>query len=210
MPETVIKRKGLMFVLSSPSGAGKTTISRLLLERDDNLVMSVSMTTRPKRKGEREGVDYYFVDKKTFAKKIENDELLECAEVFGNSYGTPEAPVRKNIEAGRDVLFDIDWQGTEQLARQCREDMVSVFILPPTMKELEHRLKKRAQDSSDVIRSRMSKAAEEISHWNSYDYVIVNDNLDHSLEKVHAILAGERQRRVRQHGLVNFIKKLVK
>lgn len=210
MQETKIKRKGMMFVLSSPSGAGKTTLSRLLLEKDKNLVMSVSMTTRPKRKNEKEGVDYYFVDQKTFSRKIEEGAFLECARVFDNSYGTPEAPVREKMAAGVDVLFDIDWQGTQQLSAKCREDMVSVFILPPTLRELESRLNKRGQDSSDVINKRMAKATDEISHWYSYDYVIVNDDLNKSLEKVHAILMAERQKRIRQHGLTDFIKTLVK
>lgn len=198
-----------MFVLSSPSGAGKTTLSRLLLEKDNNLVMSVSMTTRKKRPNEKDGIDYYFVDKKTFANKVSEGALLECAQVFDNSYGTPEAPVREHIEAGRDVLFDIDWQGTDQLAEKCREDMVSVFILPPSLKELEKRLNKRAQDSVDVIQQRMSKATDEISHWGSYDYVVINEDLQESLSRVYAILVAERQKRRRQQGLGDFVKKLV-
>lgn len=204
-----IKRKGLMFVLSSPSGAGKTTISRMLLERDNNLKMSVSMTTREKRKNEVEGRDYYFVDKETFVQKIEKSEFLECAEVFGHHYGTPESIVKSNIDNGVDVLFDIDWQGTEQLAKQCRQDMISVFILPPSMKELESRLRNRAMDSDEVIEKRMSKASDEISHWYSYDYVIINDSLEESLEKVYSILVAERHKRTRMQGLERYIKELI-
>jgi guanylate kinase len=208
MVETEIKRKGLMFVISSPSGAGKSTLARLLLEKDDNLEMSISMTTRSKRPSEKDGIDYYFVSKDEFADKVESNAMLECAEVFGNHYGTPEEHVRKNLEAGRDVLFDIDWQGTEQLNKSCRDDIVSIFILPPSMKELDSRLRSRGQDSDEVIEQRMSKAIDEISHWNSYDYVVINDDLEKSLEKVYAILMAERHKRSRQHGLSGFIQNL--
>lgn len=209
MSSATVKRKGLMFILSSPSGAGKTTLSRLLLEKDDNIIMSVSMTTRSKRKNEKEGEDYYFVTKEEFASKIEDNAFLECAEVFGHSYGTPEELVVNNIESGKDVLFDIDWQGTEQLKESCPNDTVSVFILPPSMSELENRLRNRGQDSDEVIAQRMSKAENEISHWNSYDYVVVNEDLDRSLASVHSILLAERKKRTRQHGLTSFIENLL-
>lgn len=203
------ERRGLMFVLSSPSGAGKTTLSRLLLEQDDNLTMSVSATTREKRSNEVEGRDYYFVDEKTFGKMIENNELLECAVVFGCHYGTPEKKVMESIEAGKDVLFDIDWQGTESLLKRCRQDVVSVFILPPSIEELERRLKNRAQDSAEVVASRMAKANDEISHWCLYDYVLINDSLEQTLEDIHAILKAERVKRERQYGLIDFVKQLI-
>lgn len=198
-----------MFVLSSPSGAGKTTLSRLLLEKDENLTMSISVTTRPRRPNEVDGKDYIFVDQDTFSKMAAENKLLECAEVFGNSYGTPEKEVDEALSKGVDVLFDIDWQGTQQLAKQRREDLVSVFILPPSMVELEKRLRGRAQDSEEVIRNRMSKASNEISHWHAYDYVMVNYDIEDSLERVSSILHAERQRRIRQHGLDGFVKKLL-
>src|SRR3954468_2204527 len=172
-----ISRRGLMLVLSSPSGAGKTTISRTLLSKDSNLVMSVSVTTRKQRPGEQPGVDYEFTDKPAFDQMIERNELLEYAHVFGNYYGTPRLPVERWLTAGKDVLFDIDWQGTQQLAQRARADLVSVFILPPSTAELERRLRGRAQDPIDVVNARMAKAADEMSHWAEYDYVVVNKDL---------------------------------
>ncbi len=209
MAQPKVHRKGFMFVLSSPSGAGKTTLSRLLLQKDDNLIMSVSVTTRPKRKGETEGKDYTFVDTAQFARMVEEEAFLEHAVVFGNFYGTPASVVEKHLAQGTDVLFDIDWQGTQQLTAKHREDMVSVFILPPSMKELESRLRKRAQDTEDIIGKRMAKANSEISHWTSYDYVIINNDIEKSLETVHSILQAERQRRERQQGLKSFVKELL-
>lgn len=205
-----IKRKGFMFVLSSPSGAGKTTISRLLLEKDDNLVMSVSATTRAKREGEKEGVDYFFISQEKFDEMVDSDLFLEYAKVFNHSYGTPKQRVDEALDAGKDVLFDIDWQGQQQLEKNCRDDLVSVFILPPSMKELENRLLKRNQDSEDVIKNRMKKASGEIKHWDVYDYIIVNHDINESLKKVSAILHAERQKRERQHGLSIFVKNLLK
>jgi len=197
-----------MLVLSSPSGAGKTTISRRLLELDDNLAMSVSMTTRPPRPGEVEGRDYHFVDAVEFNLMINRRELLEHAKVFGHYYGTPAAPVLEALGAGRDMLFDIDWQGTQQLAQSARDDLVSVFILPPSTAELERRLKRRAQDSDEVVAQRMAQAAEETSHWREYDYIVVNDDIEQALEGVRHVLRAERLRRDRQTGLVDFVKAL--
>ncbi len=203
-----IERRGLMLVLSSPSGAGKTTISRRLLDQDDGIVMSVSATTRPPRPGERDGVDYFFIDPLEFNLMVNRDELLEHAKVFDHYYGTPVEPVESALSTGRDVLFDIDWQGTQQLAQRARDDLVSVFILPPSTADLEQRLKSRAQDSDDVVAKRMAKAADEISHWAEYDYIVVNDDVDACLAKVQAILVAERARRERQIGLLNFVKLL--
>jgi guanylate kinase len=203
-----IKRRGLMLVLSSPSGAGKTTISRALLKRDANIAMSVSVTTRPKRPGEVGGVDYSFLDATEFNLMVNRGELLEYAKVFGHYYGTPRTPVEKALGAGRDVLFDIDWQGTQQLKASARDDLVSVFILPPSTAELEKRLKTRAQDSAKVVAERMEKAADEMSHWAEYDYIIVNRNVEESVVRVQAILAAERARRDRQIGLNDFVKGL--
>ena len=177
-----IRRRGLMLVLSSPSGAGKTTISRRLLEVEHGLVMSVSATTRSKRPRERDGVDYHFVDAPTFERMISHGEFLEHAQVFDHHYGTPRAPVENALTAGLDVLFDIDWQGTQQLAESARSDLVSVFILPPSTQALEERLKARAQDSADVVARRMAKAADEMSHWREYDYIIVNDDFEVSVQ----------------------------
>lgn len=205
---TTIARRGLMLVLSSPSGAGKTTLSRALLGGDDNLALSVSMTTRPMRAGEREGVDYFFVPAERFAAAVRNGEFLEHATVFDYRYGTPSAPVMGALASGRDVLFDIDWQGTQQLKEKAREDLVSIFVLPPSHAELERRLKARARDSDDVVSRRMAKAADEISHWAEYDYVIVNDHLDAALANVVAILRAERLRRTRQIGLSEFVRSL--
>jgi len=202
-----IARRGLMLVLSSPSGAGKTTLSRLLL--DDPLVeLSISCTTRPKRRGEVEGEHYHFIDAKRFDAMVHNGEFLEWADVFGHRYGTPRAPVDKALAAGRDVLFDIDWQGTQQMREKARGDLVSVFVLPPSASELERRLHTRAQDSHDVIRARMAKAADEMSHWAEYDYVILNRDLDHAFAELRAILAAERLRRERQTGLSDFVRRI--
>lgn len=203
-----IKRRGLMFVLSSPSGAGKTTISRRLLQRDPMIKLSVSVTTRPKRPGETEGVDYFFVTPEEFNLRLNRGELLEYAKVFSHYYGTPRGPVEAALESGYDVLFDIDWQGTQQLAEQARQDLVSVFILPPSTQELERRLIARAQDAPDVVAFRMNKASDEMSHWSEYDYIIVNTDLDHSVLTVEKILHAERCRRPRQWGLGDFVKSL--
>ncbi len=197
-----------MFVLSSPSGAGKTTISRRLLQRDPNINLSISVTTRPKRPGETEGVDYYFLDTTEFNLRLNRQELLEHAKVFNHYYGTPRDPVELALSQGKDVLFDIDWQGTQQLAEKARDDLVSVFILPPSTGELERRLIARAQDSAEVVAFRMNKAADEMSHWREYDYIIVNNDLDSSVLAVEKILHAERLRRDRQRGLSDFVKQL--
>ena len=203
-----VHRRGLMLVLSSPSGAGKTTISRKLLERDGNLSMSISVTTRPRRPGEVDGKDYHFIDAAEFDRLVGAGALLEHAKVFGNYYGTPRAAVESALAEGRDVLFDIDWQGTQQLAETAREDLVSVFILPPSTRELERRLKARAQDSAAEVTRRMAKAADEMSHWAEYDYIIVNHDIESSTRRVQAILQAERLRRERQVGLSEFVKAL--
>ena len=205
---SAIQRRGLMLVLSSPSGAGKTTLSRLLLEHDSNIELSISATTRPKRPGERDGVDYTFIDSARFRAMVERDELLEWAQVFDNYYGTPRAPVEKSLSAGRDMLFDIDWQGTQQLKEQGRDDLVTVFILPPSTRDLERRLITRAQDSPDIVAKRMAKAADEMSHWAEYDYVVVNREISSSLVELRAILQAERLKRHRQIGLSDFVKAL--
>ena len=203
-----IARRGLMFVLSSPSGAGKTTMSRMLLRADRNVELSISVTTRPKRRGEINGRDYHFIDPARFDAMVARGELLEWAEVFEHRYGTPRQPVTEALQSGRDVLFDIDWQGTQQLREKARTDLVSVFILPPTVKELERRLKRRAQDSKSVIGSRMAKAAGEMSHWPEYDYVIVNHDKRQAFAELRAILAAERLKRERQVGLSDFVRRL--
>ena len=200
-----IHRRGLMLVLSSPSGAGKTTISRALRERDGNIAMSVSVTTRPARPGEEDGRDYHFIGVETYKRMVERNELLEHARVFDNYYGTPRGPVMDSLAAGHDVLFDIDWQGTQQLAANARDDLVSVFILPPSVDELERRLRGRAQDPEEVVRKRMAKAADEMSHWPEYDYVIVNTDVEASIASVTAILHAERLKRARQVGLAAFV-----
>jgi guanylate kinase len=205
---TAIARRGVMLVLSSPSGAGKTTLSRRLLEGDPNVTLSVSMTTRRQRAGERDGVDYLFVSGEAFEAAVLNGELLEHATVFGHCYGTPKAPVSEALHRGRDVLFDIDWQGTQQMREQARDDLVSIFVLPPSYQELERRLKARALDSDAVVAARMAKADGEISHWAEYDYVIINDDLDGSLQQIVTILAAERLKRVRQLGLSDFVRGL--
>jgi guanylate kinase len=206
--ETPIQRRGLMLVLSSPSGAGKTTLSRQLLENDPHIQLSVSCTTRQKRPGERDGVDYRFVDTATFRGMIERKEFLEYAEVFGNYYGTPRAPVDAALTNGRDVLFDIDWQGTQQLEDKVKADLVTVFILPPSTRDLEKRLLTRAQDPKEVVAQRMAKAADEMSHYAEYDYVIVNRDIATSLSNLKAILTAERLKRERQVGLSGFVKAL--
>jgi guanylate kinase len=203
-----VARRGLMLVMSSPSGAGKTTLSRLLLERDRAIDLSISVTTRPPRPGEVDGRDYHFIDRAKFGAMIKAGELLEWAQVFGNGYGTPRGPVEAALAAGRDVLFDIDWQGTQQLREKGRDDLVSVFVLPPSVPDLEQRLKMRAQDAPDVIRARMAKAADEMSHWAEYDYVIINRHVDDAFDDVRAILAAERLKRERQPGLSAFVRSL--
>lgn len=203
-----IARRGLMLVLSSPSGAGKTSISRALLQRDPLLSMSVSVTTRPPRPGETDGVDYRFIDAAGFAELAATGGLLEHATVFGNCYGSPRGPVEATLAAGRDVLFDVDWQGTQQLRQNARADLVSVFILPPSRSELERRLHGRAQDADAVVRARMAKAGDEMSHWAEYDYIVVNRMLDVAVAEVLAILQAERLRRERQSGLAEFVQKI--
>jgi guanylate kinase len=203
-----VARRGLMLVLSSPSGAGKTTLSRMLLKADRGVELSVSVTTRLKRRGEINRRDYHFIDRARFDAMVKSGDLLEWAEVFNHCYGTPRRPVEKALRAGRDVLFDIDWQGTQQLREKARDDLVSVFILPPSATELERRLKRRAQDSKDVIKSRMAKAAGEMSHWPEYDYVVVNRDIDEAFDEVRAILGAERRKRERQVGLTEFVRGL--
>jgi len=202
-------RRGLLIVLSSPSGAGKSTISRMLLEADPEVTMSISATTRPIRPGERDDVDYHFVTDAEFDAMIEAGEFVEWAPVFGYRYGTPKAPVKAALKAGRDILFDIDWQGTQQLHSAMGEDLVRIFLLPPSMGELEHRLQTRGTDSETVIADRMSRAAGEISHWAEYDYVLVNREAGDCLAEVQRIVAAERLKRARQIGLVSFVRDLV-
>jgi guanylate kinase len=203
-----ITRRGVMLVLSSPSGAGKTTLSRKLLESDSEITLSISVTTRPRRTDEIDGRDYHFIDAARFEAMRRGGELLEWATVFDNAYGTPRRPVEEAIAAGRDVLFDIDWQGTQQLREKARSDLVSVFVLPPSVEELERRLHSRALDTHAVIAGRMAKAVDEMSHWAEYDYVIVNRDLERAFAKVQAILAAERVRRGRQTGLTEFVRGL--
>ena len=200
-----VERRGLMFVLSSPSGAGKTTLSRMLIAETPALQMSVSATTRPKRPGEVDGKDYFFVDHTQFETMVTNGELLEWATVFDNRYGTPRAPVERALSSGQDVLFDIDWQGTQQLRDKSPNDVVSVFILPPSVSALEQRLHTRAQDSDEVIRGRMRKAGDEMSHFDAYDYIVVNDNIGIAFEAVKSILRAEQLKRDRQVGLSDFV-----
>jgi guanylate kinase len=206
--ELPLGRRGLMLVLSSPSGAGKSTISRALLASESELQMSVSVTTRPKRPGEIEGRDYYFTDRAAFDRMVANGELLEHAVVFGNSYGTPRAPVEAALASGRDVLFDVDWQGTQQLGNAMPADLATVFILPPNMEELHRRLMTRAADSDEVIAKRMAEATAEISHYREYDYVVINEVLETAIAQVRAILAAERLKRDRQPGLTDFIRSI--
>ena len=203
-----IARRGLMLVLSSPSGAGKTALSRKLLDVDTNVELSVSITTRPPRPGDVDGRDYHFIDRERFDAMVKKGELLESAEVFGHRYGTPRALVAAALVRGRDVLFDIDWQGTQQLREKADRDLVSIFVLPPSIPELERRLKTRAQDTDEVIRARMAKAADEMSHWAEYDYVIINNDIDQAFAEVRAILAAERLKRERQIGLSAFVRSL--
>ena len=203
-----IGRRGFMLVLSSPSGAGKTTIARRLIEEENGLDMSVSATTRPRRPGEVEGKDYYFVEEQTFHLMANRGEFLEHANVFDHYYATPAAPVMKALGEGRDFLFDIDWQGTQQIADKSRDDLVSVFILPPSTQDLEKRLLNRAQDSAEVVAKRMSKAADEISHYREYDYILVNEDVDKAISEIKAIMIAERLKRDRQIGLTDFVKEL--
>ena len=204
----MITRRGLMLVLSSPSGAGKTSIARSLLARDKEIKMSVSATTRPRRPGEAEGKDYYFVDEEKFKTDINKGLFLEYARVFDHYYGTPLGLVQKLLSSGCDVLFDIDWQGTQQIKAKARDDLVSIFVLPPSTAELEKRLITRAQDSAEVVAGRMARAADEMSHYPEYDYIIVNHDLDQSIDSVHTILKAERLRRSRQASLTEFMKQL--
>ena len=204
-----IVRRGLLLVISSPSGAGKTTLSRRLLDRDPHITMSVSVTTRPPRPGEVDGRDYYFISKERFEAMRDAGELLESAEVFGNCYGTPKGPVELSLAKGRDVLFDIDWQGTQQLAQAMQDDLVRVFILPPSVEALRDRLISRAQDPMVVVAKRMAEASREISHWAEYDYVIVNDDLETADREICAILAAERLKRKRRIGLTAFVRSLL-
>ena len=203
-----ITRRGFLLVLSSPSGAGKTTITRRLVADDPSLTLSVSVTTRPARDGEIEGRDYHFIDRQRFDEMIARGELLEHATVFGNGYGTPRGPIEAALSAGRDVVGDVDWQGTQQLAKSVPQDLVSVFVLPPSLAALGGRLRARAQDSAAVVASRMAKSAEELSHWPEYDYVIVNDTIESAVAKVRAVVIAERLRRVRQTGLAEFVNRL--
>jgi guanylate kinase len=204
-----IARRGIMLVVSSPSGAGKTTLTRNLLETEENVSLSVSVTTRERRSSEIEGVHYSFITKRRFESMRDSDELLEWAEVHGNYYGTPREPVEKALASGRDMLFDIDWQGTQQLYGKMREDVVSVFVLPPSAAELKTRLERRAEDSGDVIIRRLRNAAEEIPHWNEYDYVLVNRDLDKSFVRLRAILTAERLKRVLKPNLNSFVAELL-
>ncbi len=203
-----IRRRGILLVLSSPSGAGKTTITRALAAADPNVATSVSVTTRPPREGEIDGRHYHFIAQARFDEMVAAGELLEHANVFGHSYGTPRAPVMAALEAGRDIISDVDWQGTQQLVEKMQQDLVSVFILPPSIAALEDRLKRRAQDSDAVVSSRMAKSADEMSHWPEYDYVILNRGFEESVRQVQSILIAERVRRERQVGLAEFVNRL--
>jgi guanylate kinase len=197
-----------MLVLSSPSGAGKTTLSRKLLEADPGVELSVSVTTRKQRPGEIDGRDYHFIDAPRFEAMVKQGELLEWAQVFGHRYGTPRSPVEAALANGHDVLFDIDWQGTQQLRERADHDLVSIFVLPPSMSDLERRLRRRAQDPDDVIRARMATAADEMSHWAEYDYVVINTDIDRAFKEVQTILAAERLKRIRQTGLSDLVRRL--
>jgi guanylate kinase len=206
--EVGVARRGLMLVLSSPSGAGKTTLSRLLLAADRNVELSISVTTRPRRLSEVDGRDYHFIDQRKFDAMARGGELLEWANVFGHSYGTPREPVERALAGGRDVLFDIDWQGSRQLIKKCRAEVVTIFILPPSLVELDRRLQRRAEDTDDIIRKRMEKATDELAHWQEYDYVIINHDLERAFADVRTVLAAERLRRERQTGLGDFMRTL--
>ncbi len=207
--DKTLERRGIMIVLSSPSGAGKTTLTRRLLADNPDMAMSVSATTRKSRPGETDGKDYFFIDKDRFTGMIDGEEFLEHARVFDNYYGTPAAPVFEALDAGRDVLFDIDWQGAQQLTQAASDDLVKIFILPPSLKELEKRLRSRAQDSDEVIAKRMSKSEAEISHWAEYDYVIVNDDIEDAQAKLQTVIDAERLRRKRQPWIAGFVKGLI-
>ncbi len=204
-----LARRGLMFILSSPSGAGKTTISRMMLMADEQIRLSVSATTRPRRDGEVDGIDYHFVTDTRFDAMVEADDFYEWAHVFGHRYGTPKGHIRQGLKEGQDFLFDIDWQGTQQLYQKDQQDAVSVFILPPSLKALRHRLEHRGTDSAEVIDGRMDRARGEISHWAEYDYVVVNDDVDACFVKVREILHAERMKRTRQTGLIPFVRELM-
>ena len=208
MNGNLVQRRGLLLVLSSPSGAGKSTIAAALLESEDNLILSVSVTTRPMRPGEEDGTHYHFIDDGSFAAMVKNGDLLEHATVFGHSYGTPRAPVEAALDAGQDILFDVDWQGAQQLRERMPSDLVQVFVLPPSASELHDRLRSRASDPEDVVLHRMSRASDEMSRWSEYDYVVINQDLDTSVESVRDILRAERLRRERQVGLGAFISEM--
>jgi guanylate kinase len=208
-PSDTLQRRGLMFILSSPSGAGKTTLSRMLLAQDSEIKLSVSATTRPPRPGEIDGVHYHFVSEDEFDQMVEEDDFYEWAHVFGHRYGTPKGKIRAALKEGQDFLFDIDWQGTQQLYQKDQQDVVRVFILPPSIEELHRRLKSRATDSAEVIAARMERARAEISHWDGYDYVIINDDVNVCFAKVCAILEAERMKRARQTGLIPFVRGLM-
>ena len=204
-----LARRGLLFILSSPSGAGKTTLSRMLLAKDPEIRLSVSATTRPPRPGEVDGKHYHFVSDAAFDRMVEEDDFYEWAHVFGHRYGTPKGHIREGLKEGQDYLFDIDWQGTQQLKQKDDQDVVTVFVLPPSLAELRRRLESRAQDSSDVIDARMERARAEISHWAEYDYVVINDNVEECFERVCEVLDAERMRRTRQTGLIPFVRELM-
>ena len=209
MPSPDRNRRGLLIVLSSPSGAGKSTLSRMLMESDSDIIMSISATTRRPRPGEREGVDYHFVDEAEFQRMVDADELAEWAYVFDHRYGSPKDPIKDALRSGRDILFDIDWQGTQQLKYAFGNDLVPIFILPPSMAELERRLRARGTDSEDVIESRMRRAASEIGHWDTYEYVLINQDVDRCLADVRAIIAAERLKVDRRPYLIPFVRQLV-
>ena len=207
--DDTLHRRGLMFILSSPSGAGKTTLSRMLLAKDAEIKLSVSATTRAPRPNEVDGVHYHFVSEAEFDRMVEEDDFYEWAHVFGHRYGTPKGKIRAALKEGQDFLFDIDWQGTQQLYQKDQQDVVRVFILPPSIDELHRRLKGRATDSTEVINARMERARAEISHWDGYEYVIINDDVNLCFDKVHAILEAERMKRARQTGLIPFVRGLM-
>ena len=204
-----LARRGLLFILSSPSGAGKSTIARMLLEVDEQISLSVSVTTRPPRPGEIDGVHYHFIDEAEFHRLVEAHEMMEWAKVFGHYYGTPKAQVKQGLREGQDFLFDIDWQGTQQLYQRAEGDVVRVFILPPSLDELHRRLRSRNTDSEEVIAGRMARAQDEISHWDGYDFVVINDNVENCFAKVQQILNSERMRRARQTGLIDYVRDLM-
>lgn len=209
IPPVHIARRGLMLVISSPSGAGKSTIARNLLEKDKNISLSVSVTTRARRQSEIDGIHYNFISKRDFERMRDGEELLEWAEVHGNYYGTPREPVEAAMTEGKDMLFDIDWQGAEQLQDKMKADVVSIFILPPTMTELQSRLHRRAEDTEEVIQTRLANSRSEIEHWRDYDYVILNDDLQAAFEAIEAIVKAERVRRDRRHGMFDFVRELL-